>query len=252
MRKLVLTLLLGTLSIVSCTDNVLTTNNESPNLGVVESRGINNLTFEFPAIQWGKFETHEQKIAACEIPDSILSDIPTEELVEICMKYPLLLDAYAFNTPLQGIKTVASRFNGFKELMGREDNCIHILGYLKQSDITKKDFSKMTQIEAGRLTLVYALAEYVLSFDKVLSNATEGIANEIDAFVADVMNCKESQCSYHALGSLTSSVYLWASIQTKRSKSRSVNPIVDQFLETGLILNQEQYWEIKQQCQTVK
>ena len=129
MKVFRLILLLSALTIVGCTDMALTTNTEDTNSRQLESRNVRTPFFEFPVIQWEILETHEQKLAACEIPDSILSKIPTKDLVEICMKYPLLLDAYAFNTPLQGIKTVISRFNGFKELMNRKDNCIYIFDF---------------------------------------------------------------------------------------------------------------------------
>lgn len=250
MRKFTLMMLLGTLMATGCTDTALTTNNEAPHLGKVDSRSMKALAFDFPTIQWETFETYDQKLAACEIPDSILPKIPTENLVEICMKYPLLLDAYAFNTPLQGIKTVASRFNGFKELMKREDNCLHLFNYLKTNNLRNRNFTLMTQVEIGRTTLVYGLAEYVLSFENVLCNATESMKDEITSFVDETLENKENNTNYHALGSLTSSVYLWASIISDNSKSRSLNPTIDSFLKTGMIRNADEYLFIKQQCQT--
>lgn len=250
MRKLTFMMLLGAFAVLSCTDIVPTTSENDLNLTKLNSRSVNDPIFEFPAIQWEALETHEQKLAACEIPDSILPSIPTKDLVKICMEYPLLLDAYAFNTPLQGIKTVASRFNGFKELTKRKDNCLQIFTYLKENDIRNRNLTGLTQAEAGRITLVYALAEYVLSFDNVLRNATESTKKEIASFVNDILENKEYQVSYHSLGGLTSSIYLWASILSNTSQSRSINPTLDKFLETGIIQNIDEYQELKQQCQT--
>lgn len=115
----------------SCTDMEPIGNENSLAEGKGTTRSVNAPSFEFPEINWAAYDTHAQKVAACQIPDSILSNIPTAELVGICMEYPLLFDAYAFNTPLQGIKVVASRFNGLQELMTREDNFECILAYLK-------------------------------------------------------------------------------------------------------------------------
>lgn len=77
-----------------------------------------NRTFEFPPIQWDAFDTYQQKVDACQIPDSLLPLLPTAELVQICMEYPLLMDAYAFDTLVKGMKEVINRFNGLKEPFG--------------------------------------------------------------------------------------------------------------------------------------
>ena len=102
MKKYTFMLLLSTVLIIisSCTDTIQIRDDENIHSKSLSSRNVEAPIFDFPTIQWEMFETHEQKLAACEIPDSILPKIPTKDLVEICMKYPLLLDAYAFNTPM--------------------------------------------------------------------------------------------------------------------------------------------------------
>ncbi|WP_294471619.1 hypothetical protein [uncultured Bacteroides sp.] len=249
MKKLTFTLC--TLLLFGCTETTLTMDESSSSLSGIASRSMGKPSFEFPTIQWSAFETHEQKLAACEIPDSILSNLSTEELVEICMKYPLIFDAYAFNSPLQGIKKVVSRFNGFKELMKRTDNCFFIFKYLKERDIRKIDFMSLSNVEEGRLILLYSLCEYLFSFDDVLKNAAEDLKEEVALFAYDVLETKESNSQHYALSGLTSSMYLWASVlPNNKAQTRNANPTVDKFLETGIVLNLEEYLEIKQLCQT--
>lgn len=129
------------LMLIGCAETTSTLEEKKSLQSEIVSRGKQVSSFEFPDIQWAAFDTHEQKLAACEIPDSVLSGISTEELVRICMEYPLIFDAYAFNSPLVGIKKVCSRFNGFKELMKRTDNCFYIFKYLKEKDIRNIDFA---------------------------------------------------------------------------------------------------------------
>lgn len=239
------------LLLIGCTEVNLTTEEMNSSQSRAVSRSIGTPSFEFPNIQWETFDTHDQKLAACEIPDSILPNIPTEELVEICMNYPLIFDAYAFNSPLQGIKKVISRFNGFQELMRRSDNCFYIFKYLKENDIRKINFKSLAKIEEGRLLLLYSLCEYILSLDSVLKNAAEDFKKEVALFAHDILENKESNSQHHALLGLASSTYLWAtSIPNNKVQTRNANPIMDKFLETGVILNQEEYLEIKKQCQT--
>jgi hypothetical protein len=215
------------------------------------SRSTEVISFDFPDIQWAALDTHEQKVAACEIPDSILSDIPTEELVGICMKYPLILDAYAFNSPLLGIKKVLFRFNGFKELMKRADNCFYIFKYLKENDVRDVNFASLTYVEEGRGLLVYSLGEYMLSFENILKNADGNLKKEIISFAYDILSNKESDSKHYALNGLASSLHLWASaLSNDKMQARNTDAIIDNFLETGVILSQEEYLKIKQHYQT--
>ncbi len=249
MKKLLFTLC--TLMLIGCAEISSTLEEKEILQSEVVSRGTETPSFEFPDIQWATFDTHEQKLAACEIPDSILSGISTEELVKICMKYPLIFDAYAFNSPLVGIKKVCSRFNGFKELMKRTDNCFYIFKYLKERDIRNVDFAALSPIEEGRYLLLYSLCEYLLSFENTLKNADGNLKKEIALFAYDTLENKESKSRHYALNGLASSLHLWASVLSNdKVQTRSINTLVNTFLETGTILSQEEYLEIKRQCQT--
>lgn len=252
-KGLLLFLLFGTLLITGCTETVMNENQATTVLAEISSRTIKDASFEFPTIQWEMYETHEQKLAACQIPDSILSDIPTDELVKICMNYPLILDAYAFNSPAEGLKKVISRFNGFQELMSRSDNCYYVFKYLKDNDIREINFAQMTDVETGRFTLLYSLAEYLLSSEDVIRNITESMKVEIITFISNILEYKEANNQHYALSGLASSVYLWLStLNIGNVQSRSANETVSRFMETDIIPNMESYREIKKQCQTLK
>lgn len=53
---------------------------------------------------------HAERVALCNIPDYVLSDITDAELVELVLDYPLLLDVYAYSSFEDGIKCVAEYF----------------------------------------------------------------------------------------------------------------------------------------------
>lgn len=172
------------------------------------------------------------------------------ELVEICMKYPLLFDAYAFNTPLQGLKVVASRFNGLQELMKRDDNCECVLAYLKNKDVRNVNFATLSIEEEGECVLRYSLCEYLLAFDEVLENATSSIKEEIAQYAQAILETKESDTKHFSMNGLTSSLYLWASSVTDRKiQTRSTGTPMEEFLQTGIIASMEEYQIIRRQCQ---
>lgn len=219
---------------------------------VTTRASLGERTFVFPPIQWESFDTHEQKLAACQIPDSLLNKISTTELVQICMEYPLLFDAFAFDTPLKGLKVVASRFNGFQELMKRKDNCLRIFNYLMDKDIRSIDFTGLSLEEEGRIVLNHMLCEYLLSFDDILTNATNEIKNEITRYAYNVMENKENRKQHFALGDLSSTTYLCVkALNGNPVQTRTAHSEPDDFLDTGMFQDREQYQEMKRYCQTL-
>lgn len=250
--KLLFFICVSALILYGCKDTTIAPDTENVVSGKVKSRASGERTFVFPSIQWENFDSHDQKLAACQIPDSVLCQIPTEELVEVCMEYPLLFDAFAFDTPLKGLKVVASRFNGLQELMKRSDNCFCVFNYLKDKDIREVDFTGLSLEEEGRTTLLYMLCEYLLSFDNILANMTSGMESEIAQYAYSVWENKESRNRYFAWGDIASTTYLCVKALSVNSiRTRSVNPGLDDFLATGMFQNMEQYREIKQYCQNI-
>lgn len=240
--------------LLSCND-VVNLNENSHQKENQESRSdmaTECYSFEFPSIQWNMLDTHKQKVAACEIPDSILPTISTEELVDICMKYPLILDVYAFDSPLEGIKHIVSQFNGFVELMKRKDNCICMLKYLQENQMKEISVHSFTEIEIGRFLLIYSLGEYLLSLEDVMKNATSDIKKEIATLAQKNLDTKENGNDY-ALNDLASSTFLWASaLSIDKKLSRTSNEVLETFLKNGIILNYKDFLEIKMMCSTYK
>lgn len=70
---------------------------------------------------WNAFNTHTQKIEACQIPENLLHHMTTQALLETVLDYPLLSDMLVYNTPYEGFDAVCNSFNGLSELTTRED-----------------------------------------------------------------------------------------------------------------------------------
>jgi hypothetical protein len=65
--------------------------------------------------------TLKQRIAVCQIPDSILSHMATPDLIETCLNYPFNGDLIAFNFLQDGFNHLKKQSNGWGELMRRKD-----------------------------------------------------------------------------------------------------------------------------------
>lgn len=76
--------------------------------------------------EWKSFETHQEMLDACQIPDKLLTQLDTEELLELVLEYPLLIDFYAYDNLEEGLDKIASCYNGLSELLDRED-CANII-----------------------------------------------------------------------------------------------------------------------------
>lgn len=62
--------------------------------------------FEYPSDEeWKKFETHKEMTDFCQIPTDLLKSMSKDELIDIAMDYPLLMDMYLFNDYEEGFNT---------------------------------------------------------------------------------------------------------------------------------------------------
>ena len=94
--------------------------------------------FAFPITQydeaWYEFDSVVDMRAATQIPEELLNDISTEELVRLVLKYPLLCDMKAY--PIEeGYEHIKEQFNGISELVSRKDAYEELLAAYNSYDI---------------------------------------------------------------------------------------------------------------------
>ena len=71
--------------------------------------------------QWKQFRSNEEMADACRIPENVLSALSTDDLTELCLRYPLFTDFLAFENPKAGLDKLFRNFNGLRELYQRPD-----------------------------------------------------------------------------------------------------------------------------------
>ena len=105
-----------------------------------KTRAFASQTFSFDSVTkpeiWKTFQTLEEMQSACQIPDDVLSNLSTEELVQICMDYPLFGNYLAYDNETFGIKKVMAGFNGFTELKKRTDAAEKLLDIYANVNVT--------------------------------------------------------------------------------------------------------------------
>lgn len=103
-----------------------------------------NDVYDFPikqgSKQWRTIENIDERIMALQIPNSILSWISTEALLETCLRYPYLTDILFCDNYQKGFEVLTNEFNGFQELLIRP-NLIDVL--LKKYKALATDMTKL-------------------------------------------------------------------------------------------------------------
>jgi len=86
---------------------------------LVNSQTAVNDVYDFPVKQgtkeWGQFETIEKRIAALQIPDTVLTTISTEGLLETCLEFPYLTDILFCDNYQLGFNALMAEFNGYRD-----------------------------------------------------------------------------------------------------------------------------------------
>ncbi len=84
------------------------------------TEATNNIPYTYPiqrgTDEWLQLKTLEDKLAACQIPEDVLSQMTTDALIETVKNYPLAINIYAYSTIDRGYEVVKSQFNGLAEL----------------------------------------------------------------------------------------------------------------------------------------
>jgi hypothetical protein len=86
-----------------------------------QGSGVYNYPVKPGSPKWKALDNHIEKIKVCRIPDSLLVHMSTKDIVETCLRYPLIREISFFYPLKRGIQIVSSSFNGLKELLQRPD-----------------------------------------------------------------------------------------------------------------------------------
>ncbi len=86
--------------------------------------------------EWKDFDSHQQMIDACTIPEGLIEKLSTEELYQLVMEYPLISDVFFYDDAVAGFNQMRKYFNGLESFMGRNDALEVLLGEYNKLQIT--------------------------------------------------------------------------------------------------------------------
>jgi hypothetical protein len=124
---------------------------------------------------WKKFSSHDEMLAAIQIPADVLKNISTRALVETCLNYPLSDDMMSYNSLQQGLEAVISRSNCLQEMLRRGDAGTELL---KQYGKTNTEVAQdISNIDSKKTNIIHyhehAYIEMLLAQNSILANMSE-------------------------------------------------------------------------------
>jgi hypothetical protein len=143
---------------------------------------------------WKKLENNTSKVSACRIPENLLSKLPMNDLMSICLQYPLLYDVFAFNNINRGLEKLFSDFNGIKEFSKR-DRALNSL--LEQYILEIQHFPnilKASNMEIGHSIARISILEVLLSYSELHNNTTKEIQKKV---LENLLFGYKEKCKYH-------------------------------------------------------
>ncbi len=79
--------------------------------------------------------TQAERLLACDIPDSVLAEITSNELVELVLQYPYLVDVYAYGSFSDGISIVASYCTALQKILDEDI----LKAYITEHDLLNQE-----------------------------------------------------------------------------------------------------------------
>lgn len=116
---------------------------------------------------WTQQRTVMDRIGALQIPVVAIESITTEDLLDACLEFPYLIDLIFYEVNNGGFDKVMMEFNGFPELLKR-DNIVEVaLGRYAELPERMGRLQNEKRSEKAKLSLQYAMLEYIMSKEEV-------------------------------------------------------------------------------------
>ena len=179
--------------------------------------------------EWAELTSHQEMLDICQLPEEILTESTTEELFDIVLDYPLLIDISFYDSFEEGLLEVAKQFNGLNELLKREDlskvvkekyerESVPISQRVDYSKITIENVNELLENDSELRKEVYldsqekralSFEESLLSSEMLFDRYTKGEKAAIvkEAYEKMKEKCDSSAYDYQAESEFFSRIY---------------------------------------------
>jgi hypothetical protein len=167
--------------------------------------------------EWASFTTGQQMVDACQVPNEILEELSTRELIEICMNYPMLFIYTASNDERAGISYMVENFTGFKELSKRKDGLEKLITVYKNYPVLTEVQNKLSKDFSTPYKLPFL--ELLLSDDNFTKQLDAKISVDLGKLVLDKYERKLENTHVYSLYNVARTLLLGAIVMSKQQRS---------------------------------
>lgn len=190
---------------------------------------------------WKSLKNNAEKVEACQVPNGVLTAMDTQELINVCLDYPLLPDIFAFSNIKDGFKKFESDFNGFGELLKRDDVAKELLKKYKSLDPNAIPANE-TILEKGNYVLSMSFLELFVSHPLMVGKIdTNGKKEIIKELLLKKEKKKQQPDWYQTTGIQTNYLAITSIILSDSDKFKSELNMteVSPYIYSGILTNQD-------------
>lgn len=161
--------------------------------------------------EWRRFQSHDEMVRNCQIPDSIISSMTTKDLLDSYLNYPLIMDMLAYDNLKDGFEKMNKTVNCFQTLLKREDVGKILIEKYKTMKVVK-DLNDTTSSKVGDYTFIFSSMELLLSKDEILKKLNQSDKLSLIKNVMQKYETKMLHKSIHGPLGQQTNLYLTAKI----------------------------------------
>ncbi len=227
-KRLICIGILSSLAVVfilyACTDKII----ETESADVATTRALNEVAFNkyykvLPGTpEWEKLESGEEMWEVCQLPENMLRELSTEELIEACLQFPLAYDFTAFDDERSAIDRMIKEFNGLSELKVRNDATIKMIEAYQNMEYSDKLIKEEeVSSDAKCLGLTIAYWELVMADNDFLRKMNAEEKDFLKSVALGKYQMKLEHSDYFGLRNIEHSLLICAELALAGDKSFS-------------------------------
>jgi hypothetical protein len=182
--------------------------------------------------EWRRLGSRPEMLAAVQIPEQLLADMPTSALVATVLNYPLYGDMFAYSSYQAGMDAMRRDFNGLSALFSRLDAALFLLEQYQAVDLnTLQEITDL--VEQGAFSLRLTFLELILAQPEMLA----GMPAEKRVVLLHETMVKKNQRvaleSYKGYGELETTALLAGRALQLEGHLLDAGPAVGRFLQNN-------------------
>lgn len=200
--------------------------------------------------EWKSLKNNAEKVEVCQVPNKVLTAMSAQELLQICMNYPLLPDIFAFSNITVGFDKFESDFNGFRELLKHDDAPKELLRKYKSIDPAAIP-DNGTILEKGNYALSMSFIELFFSHPLMIEKLGTSDKKEIVKELLSKKGKKKDRPDwYQTTGMQTNYLAIVNIIQSDPDKFQSglEKSKVSPYIYSGILTDSEVLNQIDQEA----